>query len=244
MAPSNRALPEVRKVGAPIVRPGFSVQKLLFESRPGFWITAILLTPDNLSAQAPGLLFTSGHTQDGFRANVTSEDDYQIAYLNLVVRGFVVLAFDPIGQGWGHRHDIVQNPSSAQHMLISLSSPGERYQYVDGGPQYDRDTLQHEYLGRQLELNGVGAMSFWLWDEQIALDVLAAQPSVDPTRLGVFGCSGGGTQRSVEGTLEIDSILLMSLAVQSLSVANPQLVPGRHGRPHQGRLHGLLHEHL
>jgi cephalosporin-C deacetylase-like acetyl esterase len=37
-------------------------------------------------------------------------------------------------------------------------------------------------------------MSFWLWDEQVALDYLASLPMVDSTRLGVVGCSGGGKE--------------------------------------------------
>ena len=33
------------------------------------------------------------------RRNSPGEDDYEVVEINLVARGFVVLAFDPIGQG-------------------------------------------------------------------------------------------------------------------------------------------------
>lgn len=45
--------------------------------------------------------------------------------------------------------------------------------------------LAIQYLAQQLELNGVAAMSFWLWDEQVALDYLASLPYVDSSKLGV-----------------------------------------------------------
>ena len=46
-------------------------------------------------------------------------------------------------------------------------------------------TADHEYIGRQLLLNGEGLMSYWLHDETIALDLLAGLPHVDSTSLGV-----------------------------------------------------------
>jgi dienelactone hydrolase len=39
-------------------------------------------------------------------------------------------------------------------------------------------------------------MSFWLHDETVSLDLLAAHPMVNADALGVVGCSGGGTQSS------------------------------------------------
>eukprot|EP00041_Stephanoeca_diplocostata_P034183 m.1149730 g.1149730 ORF g.1149730 m.1149730 type:complete len:99 (-) comp24476_c0_seq69:3304-3600(-) len=50
--------------------------------------------------------------------------------------------------------------------------------------------------GRQLLLNGVGLMSFWLHDEVVSLDLLESLPFVNADALGVVGCSGGGTQSS------------------------------------------------
>lgn len=97
-------------------------------------------------------------------------DAMQIVEVNLVARGFVVLAMDPIGQG-------------------------ERFMYFN--KSLVPCTTQHEYLGRQLILNGIGAMSFWLWDEMIALDLLESLPFVQSDNLGSVGCSGGGTQSSV-----------------------------------------------
>ena len=76
--------------------------------------------------------------------------------INLVSRGFVVLAFDPIGQGERMQYaDIKQGAPST-------TAPWSRGE--DGAYLWE-STADHEYIGRQLLLNGVGLMSFWLHDE-------------------------------------------------------------------------------
>ncbi|GAB2785874.1 hypothetical protein GCM10027275_32860 [Rhabdobacter roseus] len=71
-----------------------TVEKLYFESRPGYFVTAALFLPKNRSGKVPAILYCSGHSPVGFRADV-----YQHTILNYVEKGFIVLAFDPIGQG-------------------------------------------------------------------------------------------------------------------------------------------------
>ena len=39
-------------------------------------------------------------------------------------------------------------------------------------------SADHEYIGRQLLLNGVGLMSFWLHDEMISIDLLGERTLV------------------------------------------------------------------
>lgn len=53
---------------------------------------------------------------------------------------------------------------------------------------------QENYIGRQAWLTDVAAPSLWVWDAIRAVDLLAARPEVDGSRLGAMGCSGGGTQ--------------------------------------------------
>ena len=83
-----------------IDKGSYRLQHLLYQTRPGFWVTAVLFIPKALPSQSKtgAVVFVSGHTPDAFRSNATSDDDYQIVQLNLVARGFVVLSFDPIGQ--------------------------------------------------------------------------------------------------------------------------------------------------
>src|SRR6266576_2731469 len=70
---------------------GYAIEKIIFESLPGFFVTANLYRP-NQPGRYPAVLFQSGHTQEG-------KPEPQRAAANLALKGFVVLCFDPIGQG-------------------------------------------------------------------------------------------------------------------------------------------------
>src|SRR5438445_11627925 len=64
---------------------------IIFESLPGFFVTPNLYRP-NQPGRYPAVLFQSGHTQEG-------KPEPQRAAANLALKGFVVLCFDPMGQG-------------------------------------------------------------------------------------------------------------------------------------------------
>src|SRR5208282_1312611 len=70
---------------------GYSIEKVLFESLPGFFVTADVYRPAQ-PGRYPGVLLQSGHTQEG-------KAEPQRLAANLALKGFVALAFDPIGQG-------------------------------------------------------------------------------------------------------------------------------------------------
>ena len=205
MPPPNRSPPKYN-VTKTLRRPGYTCELILYETRPGFYASGAIWTPTKLKQQkggkAPGVLMVSGHTSDGFRsnnlggptsANDPPDDDYQVVEINLVARGFVVLAFDPIGQG-----------ERMQYADIKEGRPDPAAPWGKGaaGSYLWGSTSDHEYIGRQLLLNGVGLMSFWLHDEMISLDLLESLPQVDADSLGVVGCSGGGTQSSYLGAMD------------------------------------------
>lgn len=115
----------------------------------------------------PAIIYCSGHTNEGYRNPV-----YQHAILNLVNKGFVVFAFDPIGQG-------------------------ERYQYYDpatGKPIIGERDEEHSYAGAQPFIIGSSLARYMIWDGIRAIDYLTARPEVDAQRIGITGRSGGGTQ--------------------------------------------------
>jgi len=93
---------------------------------------------------------------------------------------------------------------AAQHHGIKQGRPSTSEPWGKGaaGSTLWGSTSDHEYIGRQLLLNGVGLMSFWLHDEMIAIDLLESLPHVDKHALGVVGCSGGGTQSSYLGAMD------------------------------------------
>jgi len=147
-------------------REGYRVEKLVYESRPGFHVVADLYVPTAGRGPFPGVLFQMGHTLNG-----KAGDSYQKCCQGLVRLGFVVLAFDPMGQG-------------------------ERTYYPTRNgvlTRLDSADTEHTLPGRQLLLAGSSATQVQLWDAVRGLDVLAAHPQVDPKRLASTGQSGGGT---------------------------------------------------
>ncbi|GAB3710947.1 alpha/beta hydrolase family protein [Spirosoma flavus] len=147
-----------------IQREDFSVDKLYFESRPNYFVTAALFLPKNRTGKLPAIVYCSGHHSTGFRADV-----YQHVILNYVKKGFIVLAFDPIGQG-------------------------ERRQYGDDSVVKQSAVNEHSYPGVQSFLAGFSPANYFIWDGIRAVDYLVSRPEVDSNRIGITGRSGGGTQ--------------------------------------------------
>jgi dienelactone hydrolase len=83
----------IRTLGA-IERARYRVEKLVYESRPGLFVTANLYLPKTGAGPYPGVLFQMGHSAPGKAYPL-----YQRCCQGLVQLGHVVLAFDPMGQG-------------------------------------------------------------------------------------------------------------------------------------------------
>ena len=85
----------VRVLGT-VARKGYRIEKLLFESRPKHYVTALLFVPDGVTAErpAPGVVVTCGHNEDGKNAFGN-----QRGAVVLAQRGLVALIFDPVDQG-------------------------------------------------------------------------------------------------------------------------------------------------
>ena len=147
-------------------RERYRVEKLIYESRPGLFVTANLYLPTVGTAPFPGVLFQMGHSTDG-KGNA----GYQRCCQGLAQLGYLVLAFDPMGQG-------------------------ERTNYPQPDGWLTRlPSADHEHTtpGRQMLLIGDTATGMQLWDAIRSLDVLASHPQVDPQSLASTGQSGGGT---------------------------------------------------
>ncbi len=166
------------KITGKIKRPDFRVEKVVFESMPGFYVTAAIFIPNKRKGKAPAILFASGHTESSFRYK-----PYQQIIINLVKKGFVVLAIDPVGQS-------------------------ERSQYLDpatGKPLYG-SVAEHCYFGNQCFLSGYSPAKYFIWDGIRAIDYLISRKEVDPERIGITGHSGGGTQTAYIAAID-DRIL-------------------------------------
>ncbi len=147
-------------------RVGYRVENVMFQSRPNFMVTGNLYVPARGGGPFPGIISPCGHYAD---ARINPE--YQSAYINLVLAGFVVLAYDPIGQG-------------------------ERRQYwnpATGETEAGGATTEHSMAGHQLLLLGENLTHYRVWDGMRAIDYLLTRKEVDPGRIGCAGHSGGGT---------------------------------------------------
>src|SRR5207253_3025632 len=144
----------------------YLVEKLTYESFPGYFVSALLYRPKTISSPLPGVLSPCGHSTNGKAAG-----PYQILHINQAKRGYTVLTYDPVGQG-------------------------ERSQFWDaaqGKSRYNLTCGEHAVLGNPLYLLGTSLARYRIWDGMRGLDYLASRPEVDAKRLGCAGNSGGGT---------------------------------------------------
>lgn len=86
----------VREAGV-LHRPGYRIEKLLFQSRPDVWVTASAYVPEKIQGKVPAVLVVHGHWPGARRDPVV-----QARCLGLVKLGFFVLAVDAFGAGERH----------------------------------------------------------------------------------------------------------------------------------------------
>lgn len=162
------------RITGSIDRPGYRIEKLTFESRPQLFVTANLYVPAG-AGRRPAILAPLGHSVNG-----KAWPSYQKLFSNLARKGYVVLAYDPFGQG-----ERIEYPGSR---------PGQSA--LGGG------TAEHEYAGRRLILLGANFGLFRAWDGIRGIDYLLTRPEVDPDRIGCCGQSGGATMTQFLAALD------------------------------------------
>jgi len=163
------------RVTASFARDGYRVENIMFESQPGFLVTANLYLPTTGHPPYPAVLGVAGHSNNG-KASAT----YQSAFIGFAKQGFAVLAYDPPGQG-------------------------ERLEYLDPDTGRSRPGIgvaEHNMAGLQTLLTGHSLARYFIWDGIRAFDYLLTRPEIDPRRIAVAGNSGGGTQASYLAVFE------------------------------------------
>jgi len=171
-------LPEVKtdlhpRVTGRIQMDGFTIEKLIFQSLPGVYVTALVYVPDDHSKKHPAVLVPAGHAADG-------KFHYQALSQRLVGRGYVVISWDPTGQG-------------------------ERSQFWDatkGKSRYNLICGEHAVMGNLAYLAGANLARWEIWDGIRAVDYLLTRPEVDSQRISITGTSGGGTQAALIAALD------------------------------------------
>jgi pimeloyl-ACP methyl ester carboxylesterase len=161
------------RITGKIEMDGFSIEKLILESLPGVYVTALVYLPDDHSAKHPAVLLPAGHAANG-------KNNYQELSQRLAKRGYVVLAWDPIGQG-------------------------ERSQFWDakgGKSRYNLICAEHAVLGNLAYLAGTNLARWEIWDGIRAVDYLLTRADVDGERINIVGTSGGGFQAAQIAALD------------------------------------------
>src|SRR6266700_1046601 len=162
--PSERTPLHPRFTGK-IQMEGFRIEKLIFESLPRVYVSALVYVPEDGNKTHPAILVPSGHAANG-------KIHYQALCQRLVQRGYVVISWDPVGQG-------------------------ERSQFWDpkaGKSRYNLICAEHAVLGNLAYLAGTNLARWEIWDGIRAVDYLLTRPEVDPERINITGTSGGGFQ--------------------------------------------------
>lgn len=144
----------------------YRIEKVIYESQPQHYVTASLYVPKG-KGPFPAVVIPSGHSTTAKAAGYN-----QSGALILVKHGIAALCYDPIGQG-------------------------ERSQMLDeNGKPLHRSTREHTLIGAASILVGRSTATYRIWDGMRSIDYLVSRKDIDAKRIGVTGCSGGGTLSS------------------------------------------------
>ncbi len=163
------------KITGIIKKDGYRIEKIVFESSPGYYVTGCLYIPYKIKDKVPAVLHLMGHDQEAFRVEL-----YEIINANLALKGIIVLTMDPPGQG-------------------------EMVQYYDTASNFSSigyTVVEHCYFGNQCFLTGISPAFYFVQDAMRAIDYLVSRKDVDPGRIGLTGFSGGGTITSYLAALD------------------------------------------
>ena len=141
------------RITGTIPMDGYRIEKVLFESLPGLHVTALVYVPDAPSGPKPAVLVACGHAPDG-----KSFRNYQELSGQLARRGYVVICWDPVGQG-------------------------ERSQFWDaarGRSRYNLVCGEHAVLGNLACVAGSSLVRYMVWDGMRALDYLLTRAGRRP----------------------------------------------------------------
>ena len=167
IGPLPRRTPLKARISGEVNRRGYKVEKIVFESQPKHYVSAVLFLPDSRKHKAPypGVLVPCGHSRNG-----KASEAYQTMGALLALNGMAAMVFDPIDQG-------------------------ERNQMLSQLPEL-QGTRAHTMVGVGSILLGRNTAWFEVWDSMRGIDYLQSRPEIDPKRIGCTGNSGGGTQTS------------------------------------------------
>jgi dienelactone hydrolase len=160
-------------------REGYTVERLVFEVRPNYHVTANCYVPAG-EGPHPAVLLYAGH-----HPFPKVDPENQRACIDLATNGVVALCFDPPGVG-----EREQYPDAAADPDAVDAADG-----LDEGVHpvfHGSGVYAHSLAGQQANYAGGNVARWFVHEALCALDYLESRGDVDASRLGVTGTSGGG----------------------------------------------------
>jgi len=172
----------------------YTIEKVYFESAPGFFVTGNLYRPKNVTGKAPAVIFPHGHWTDArfliqpdkyVREEIATGQErfveggksrFQSMCVQLARMGCVVWQIDALSDS-----DSIQ------------FSPEVIHKFAKQRPEMNRAEGWGLY-STQAEANLQSVMGLQTLNLVRSVDFLLGLPDVDPSRLAVTGSSGGGTK--------------------------------------------------
>ena len=158
-----------------VERDGYSIEKVYFQTLPGFYLAGNLYRPRG-RGPFPGVLNPHGHWREGRLAD-NKDGSVPARCVSFARQGMIAFSYDMVGFNDTRFAD----------------SPANR-------PFYE---LHRQFGTNQTDLLwNISLMGLQTWDSIRALDFLASLPDVDRKRLAITGASGGGTQTFMLGAVD------------------------------------------
>lgn len=202
-------LPERGKLNSLVVGKiqgdGFTVEKIVFQSTPGRYVTCHLYLPQNKKGPFPASIEMCGHGLNG-------KGNGSLLAMRMAVNGIATLVVDPIAQG--ERLQIIDGK---------------------GHPLTRGVTTEHTLLNPLYNLLGSSLAAQEFFDNSRAIDYLLTRKDIDGEHIGAYGFSGGGTQATyliaLDERIKVGCIgLFFSSRARTLEIQGPsdgcQQIPG------------------
>jgi dienelactone hydrolase len=180
--PMPEKTPLNAKISGRIDHDGYSVEKVYFESYPGFFVAGNLYRPRGIKGPFPAVLNPHGHWAHG-RLNDEKDGSIPARCINFAKQGYIAFAYDMVGYNDTFFADQKSIPATTTN--------------VNFYPRHREFATNSANL-----LWNISLMGLQTWDSIRALDFLTSLPEVDKKRIGVTGASGGATQTIMLGAID------------------------------------------
>ncbi|MDX1946418.1 MAG: acetylxylan esterase [Pirellulaceae bacterium] len=180
----------------------YTVEKVYFESLPGFFVTGNLYRPKNAADKVPGVLSPHGHWADGRfhdagrqrtreeivkgaeRFENGGRSPLQSRQVQLARMGCIAFHYDMLGY------------ADSQQLSYELVHRFDKQRPEMNTPE------NWGLFSPRAEAHLQTVMGLQTWNSIRALDFLLSLPEIDASRIAVSGASGGGTQTFLLAALD------------------------------------------